>query len=153
MGAAERVVALDTSVVVAALLAAHEQHSVAAPFVAALRRGPGLVLPLPVLAESYAVLTRLPTPLRLERHAVVQALSQTFQQGAEVTGLGGALGWGLIQEAAHRDLVGGATYDLHVALCARLAGATHVATFNRRHFERIGLEGLSVIVPGQPGGA
>lgn len=65
-----RRVALDTSVVVAALLAVHEHHAVAAPYVAALRRESTIIVPLPVLVESYSVLTRLPTPLRLDRAVV-----------------------------------------------------------------------------------
>lgn len=149
MAAAERRVALDTSVVVAALLSVHEHHAAAAPFVAALRRSAGIVLPLPALIESYAVLTRLPTPLRLDRRVVNEALRQTFERHAEIPGLDGAGGWALLAMAVAGEVVGGTLYDLHIATCAKQAGASELATFNRRHFERFELGGIRLVVPGQ----
>ena len=57
-----RRIALDTSVVVAALLAFHERHAVARSVVDDALRDGGAILPVPVVFEAYSVLTRLPSP-------------------------------------------------------------------------------------------
>ena len=60
---AQRATALDASVIVAALLAAHEHHGPAATELGALLAEPGdVILPLQALVEAYSVMTRLPSP-------------------------------------------------------------------------------------------
>lgn len=143
-----RRIALDTSVIVAALLQIHEHHSVAAPFVASLRASGGLILPLPSLIESYSVLTRLPLPRRLDRTAVQEALARTFRGHAVMAALDGNSAWPFLEGAVAQSIVGGAVCDLHIATCAHGAGATHLATFNLRHFERFDFGGMNVFAPG-----
>ena len=148
----DRRVALDTSVIVAALLSVHERHPAALPFVAALRGTGQLVVPAPALIEAYSVLTRLPTPLRLERRVVAEALFRTFHDAGETVALDGPAAWELVAGAVASEVVGGAVYDFHIAACARRAGATELATFNRRHFERFDVPGLRIIEPSVAGG-
>ncbi|NLG64599.1 MAG: VapC toxin family PIN domain ribonuclease, partial [Actinobacteria bacterium] len=44
-------------------------------------------------------------------------------------------------------IAGGATYDAHVLACAKQGGAARLATFNRRHFERLELGDMELVVP------
>jgi len=142
-------VALDTSVIVPALLSWHEHHSLALPAVQeALESAERAVVPLPALIESYAVMTRLPAPFRLGADVAHSVLAQTFRGHARVVGLAAEDAWTLLAEVTEGHLSGGATYDAHIAACARKAGATALVTFNRRHFERLPLGDVRLVVPG-----
>lgn len=137
--------ALDTSVVVPALLAWHEHHARALALVrAALGGDEPLVLPVAVLVESFAVMTRLPAPWRLSPVDAHALLSGAFRSRAHVVGLDGAEGWDVLDAALGAGIAGGTTYDAQIAACARKAGASRIATFNRRDFARLGLE---ILVP------
>ena len=140
--------ALDTSVIIPALLAWHEHHAVAFPVVKeALVAESKVILPLPALVEAYAVLTRLPAPWRLRAVDAHRLLVSTFLGKAVVVGLDGDLAWDLLDDALAQGVSGGATYDAHIAACAKKAGAKCLATFNRRHFERLDLGDVALLVP------
>lgn len=140
--------ALDTSVIVPALLSWHEHHGAALPVVRdALASETPAILPLPALVEAFAVLTRLPAPWRLRPDDARRLLVESFRDRARVVGLDGDEAWALLDEALASDVSGGGTYDLHIATCARKAGAGRLATFNRRHFEPLDLGGVALLVP------
>ena len=80
------VTAVDTSVVIAALLAWHESHEPALDSMIAARHG-GLVLPAPALTEAYSVMTRLPAPHRLAPADACELLSGSFERRARVVAL------------------------------------------------------------------
>ena len=142
-------IALDTSVVVAALLGAHEHHDAARRTVDdALSRPGGAVLPVPVLFEAYAVLTRLPAPWRLRADVAERLLCDTFAQHATLATLpDGETAMSLVRTLAQAGLVGGVVHDAHVLACARAGGASALATLNRRDFARLDLAGMALIVP------
>ena len=144
-----RRLALDTSVVVAALLAVHERHVAARRFVEdALRDGPGVILPVPVLFEAYSVVTRLPAPWRLPGDVAERVLRETFAERATVVALpSGDRTWAIMRNLAQARLAGGIAHDAHVAACALEGGATEFATFDRRDFARLDLEGMTLVVP------
>ena len=144
-----RRVALDTSVVVAALLAVHERHAVARIFVEdALRDGAVVVLPVPVAFEAYSVVTRMPSPWRLRADVAERVLRETFAEWATVVALpSGERSWSIMRNLAQAGLAGGIAHDAHVAACALEGGATEFATFNRRDFERLDLEGMNLVAP------
>lgn len=144
-----RRVALDTSVVVAALVAVHDRHAAARRFVGnALRGGAGVILPVPVLFEVYSVVTRMPSPWRLSADVAERVLRETFAELATVVALpSGDHAWTIMRDLARARLVGGIAHDAHVAACALEAGATELATFNRRDFGRLDLGGMTLIVP------
>jgi predicted nucleic acid-binding protein len=104
-------IAVDTSVVVAAFASWHEDHAAAAR---ALRDHPDL--PAPVALEAYAFLTRLPPPHRASAGVVRDFLARAFP----VTWL--ALpddAWpGLIDQLHERGATGGASYDAVIGLTA-----------------------------------
>lgn len=141
-------IAFDTSVVVPALLRWHEHHPRALPVLQqALASSAPLVLPLPALIECFAVMTRLPPPWRLTRESAHQLLADTFRQRAIIASLEGPEAWEVLDSALPQEISGGAPYDAHVAACARKAGVAQLTTFNRRHFERLDLGEVELVVP------
>ena len=117
-------IALDTSVVVAAFATWHEGHASAT---AALSDGPRL--PAHVLVETYAVLTRLPPPHRAPADVVEAFLGEHFT--AALLTLPGPAQREMLRLAVRRGLGGGAIYDALVAATAKHAGAT-LLTRDRR---------------------
>jgi len=138
-------IALDTSVVVPALLTWHEHHARALPIVqSALASVDPPILPLPVLIESFAVMTRLPAPWRLAPSDAHTLLTRAFRNRVRVIGLEEQESWSLLDSALAGGIAGGVVYDAVIAACARKGGADRIATFNRRDFERLG---VGLLVP------
>jgi predicted nucleic acid-binding protein len=134
---------------VPALLSWHEHHSLALPIVqAALAAEARAIVPVPALVEAFAVMTRLPAPFRVSAHVARSLLHQTFRARSRVVGLAASDTWTLLDDVTAHQLAGGATYDAHIAACARKAGAASLITFNRRHFERLPLGDVELVVPG-----
>lgn len=117
-------IAVDTSVVVAAFASWHEAHRAA---LAALARKPRI--PAHVMAESYSVLTRLPPPHRAPAEVVVSFLVARFP-GAPLV-LPGTSYRALLRELVHLGFAGGAVYDALIGATARHAGAA-LLTRDRR---------------------
>lgn len=140
--------ALDTSVVVPALLRWHEHHSRALPLIrTALSASTSVILPIPVLAEAFAVLTRLPHPWRVAPSDAHRLLSETFRDRARLVSIRGTDGWEMLDAALAAGISGGATHDAHIAACACKAGADRLATFNHRDFARLNLGDVELLVP------
>ena len=141
------VVLPDTSVLVAAFCDWHEHHAVAAPPLAAALRLRTVVVAGPVLAEAYAVLTRLPSPHRLSPASARSLLSANLE-GARTVTLEGAGYWSCLTAAAERQVAGGRTYDAVVVVaCALRAHADRILTLNRRDFEPLVPPNLTVECP------
>jgi predicted nucleic acid-binding protein len=130
-------IALDTSVVVAGLLAQHPRHAASAEW---LRRGERgeveLAMATHGIAESFATLTaRAPGLSVPPEHAVVLLRSVLrFVQPVEVD----APAYGaVIEQVAAAGLASGVVYDgLHVAAAERW-GAERLLTLNLRDFYRL----------------
>lgn len=110
-------IAVDTSVVVAAFASWHEGHSAAAAALARKPRVPGHVL-----VEAYSVLTRLPPPHRAPADLAATFLAERFPAPPLV--LPARAHRDLVLTSARTGLVGGAIYDALIAATARRAGAT-----------------------------
>lgn len=127
-------IAVDTSVVVAAFASWHEGHASAAEV---LTRTPRI--PAHVAIESYSVLTRLPPPHRAPA-AVVQAfLAARFGEVPLV--LPPAEHMRLIELASREGLTGGAVYDALIAATVLHAGARLVTRDQRARvvYDRVGV--------------
>ena len=117
-------IAVDTSVVVAAFGAWHERHDVAREV---LRLG--AALPAHCGIEAYSTLTRLPDPFRAAPDVVAEYLERRFGDGwlepdaARVRSLPATL--------ADAGIVGGACYDAVVAITAMHHGLV-LHTLDRR---------------------
>ncbi len=142
--------AIDTSVIVAALLGWHEFHDAALAALVHARDEPGgkLLLPAPALVEAYSVMTRLPAPHRLSPGAALEILSGSFEDHAEVVSLSGSETWRFLHDTADIGLAGGGAYDALIVRCARKGRATTLLTLDRRDFERLPLAGITLAVPG-----
>ena len=104
----------------------------------------------PSLVETYAVLTRLPSPHRLAARDAWALVKTNFVDQAVVVALNGAAYAGLLGRLPALQIVGGRTYDSVIAECARQARAEELLTFNRRHFDPPP-EGVEIIEPTRPG--
>jgi predicted nucleic acid-binding protein len=110
-------IALDTSVAVAAFATWHELHDAA---LSALDRRPQL--PGHVALETYSVLTRLPPPHRASPVLVRGFLDSNFDP--PYLTLPGDRIAALVGELASAGITGGAAYDALIAAVAKDAGAT-----------------------------
>ena len=127
-------IALDSSVIVAALLGWHEKHQAAARAVEhALAASEGIVIPSHALFESYAVMTRLPAPHRLAPADAVRLLRENFAS-VRIATFNSRSVWPLLQKLGSKDLAGGITYDAIILDAAADAGATELRTLNERDY-------------------
>ena len=125
--------AVDTSVVIAAFAVWHDGHRAA---LAALDRRPRL--PAHVLLESYSVLTRFPPPHRTSPATATSFLDTWFADPP--LALPPADYRNLVESAARGGLAGGSIYDAVIAWTAKRAGATLLTRDRRavRVYEAVG---------------
>lgn len=116
--------ALDTSVCVPALIGWHEHHEACRSAAAGARA------PAHVLIESFSVLTRLPSPHRLDGDVARRLLAGRFAAGDILTA-SASLQRSVLQQLADLGVEGGAVYDGLVALTARQHAET-LLTRDRR---------------------
>jgi predicted nucleic acid-binding protein len=109
------VTALDTSIVIAAFAPWHEAHKAARRAVT-----PEAVIPAHVVTETYAVLTRMPEPFRMDAQLVADYLAQ--QWGGRVIAPDAGLYESLPTTVATAGVTGGNTYDALVGLTAHRSG-------------------------------
>jgi len=140
-------IALDTSTIVAGLLAWHQHHAEALQALEEAFAGElGVVLPLPALLEAYSVMTRLPAPHRLSPDVALALLEDSPLRLSSLVGLPDGEGWTFVGTLASRGVSGGRTYDALIVACAKRGGASKILTLNRRHFE--GLDpSVEAVVP------
>lgn len=112
------IVAADSSVLVAAFSAWHENHKVAS---AAVDRLDAVVAHC--LLETYSVLTRLPPPYRMTADVVSRYLQTTFGDH-RMLGLSPDEQRKLVTTCATHGLSGGAIYDAMIAATCARARAT-----------------------------
>jgi predicted nucleic acid-binding protein len=109
-------IAVDTSVVIAAFASWHEGHEASAAVCAKRPR-----VPAHVLIEAYSVATRLPPPHRVLPSLIAAFLRETFRDAPILLPPGEHARF--VQEAAGLEISGGGIYDGLVAATARDAGA------------------------------
>jgi predicted nucleic acid-binding protein len=143
------ITALDSSIILAGLLAWHEAHDRAfrALVQARANEDAALVVPAPALVEAYAVMTRLPAPHRLAPADAIALLSGSFEGRSTVVSLSGTETWRFLHAAADHEIAGGRGYDALILQCARKARATTLLTLDRRDFSRLDPGGIRIVVP------
>ena len=117
-------IAVDTSVVVAAFASWHEGHAAAA---AVLARGARL--PAHVAIETYSVLTRLPPPHRAPPEVAREFLAARFREAPLLLPARGHMA--IVELASREGITGGAVYDALIAATVLHAGATLVTRDQR----------------------
>ena len=139
-------VALDSSVLIAAVLAWHEHHLASHREVERLAASDAdAVIPTHALLESYSVITRLPAPHRLCPVDARKLLEGSFRDWA--TAPYPEQIWSLIGRIADTETTGGAVYDGLIVESALAAGADEIVTWNVNHFQRAASGRLKVRSP------
>ena len=107
--------ALDTSVVIAAFAPWHEAHTLARQALT-----PDARVPAHVVTETYAVLTRMPEPFRMDAATVSEYAVRQWR--GRIILPDAALYESFTATAASAGVVGGGIYDALVGLTAAKAG-------------------------------
>lgn len=139
--------AIDTSLIVAALLGWHEEHEPARKALERSLAAERVILPAPTLMEAYAVMTRLPSPHRLSPADAAALLRDTFM-GVDTVALDGGEIWRLLDDLEAKQVAGGRSYDGHILACARKAGARKLLTLNDRDFKAFEAPDIEIVRPG-----
>lgn len=139
----------DTSCMVAALCSWHEHHERSArELERRLEAGEVLAVSAPTLVETYAVLTRLPSPHRLSPTDSLALLEANFLgDTVETVALEAEEYVRLLRSAPERGIAGGRTYDAVIVACAVAARADVILTFNERQFSQLADQSLQVVIP------
>jgi predicted nucleic acid-binding protein len=137
--------AVDSSVIIAALLSWHEFHGRALHALGKLISAGVLLVPFPALIESYSVMTRLPSPHRLRPEIAYQLLHESFSE-SRVVGLPAGNAWMVLGDYVAADISGGRVYDAVIASAAIGAHASELLTFNPRDFE-VFSDRIAIVVP------
>ena len=139
--------AVDTSCMIATVCSWHERRESAARAVERrLRRGEQLTVAAHALVETYAVLTRLPSPHRLATSDAWALVEANFVEESAVIALDATRQVSLLRTLSAQGIGGGRSYDALIAECARRGNASALLTFNPRHFEP-GPEGVLIEEP------
>jgi toxin FitB len=138
--------ALDATVAVAALVSWHERHKAAAGAVEAALARKALILPAPVLVESYAILTGLPGNHRLAYADAFHLLRSSFA-GAKLAGGRTSGTWSLLRQLSVDTIGGSDAQDALVIDVARDAGAKRLLTFRKAELERFAGTTIELVEP------
>jgi predicted nucleic acid-binding protein len=139
----------DTSCMIPAVCTWHEHHEQAAREIERrLDNGEVLIVAVPAVVESYAVLTRLPTPHRISPADSLALLEGNFMTDTvELVTLRTDAYRDLLRSAPGRRIAGGRLYDAVIVACARAARVDALLTFNDRHFAPLAQQGPQIVVP------
>jgi len=128
----------DTSLLVAATVAAHPAHSRALPWLSRAHAGDfELVVSAHTLAEMYAVLTRLPLSPRIRPAMAEKLISENVRAHAEVVSLSAKDYSTVLSNAAALNLSGGVVYDAVIAHAARKSSVDQLVTLDPDDFRRV----------------
>lgn len=138
---------LDTSVLIAALVEAHQSHDRAFPLLRAARnREYEWFVSQHTLAELYCNLTRLPYEPKITPKGARDAIRHDITALAHVVALSPADYGKVIERMAALGLTGATIYDALIAHAAEKAGVDRLYTLNPSDFRRVWPEGAEIIV-------
>lgn len=127
----------DTDVLVAAFCGRHDRHEEASGELnRRLSRAAPFYVAAHTLIETYAVLTRLPSPHRLSPNDAFAVLAANLKSVRVVT-LDAADHWRCLSDLKDRGMGGGLTYDALIIYAAKKAGVQDLLTYNIREFQRL----------------
>lgn len=138
---------LDSSVLVAAMVEAHPDHGRCLPWLQKSAARPlSLLVAAHSLAETYAVLTRLPLRPLIAPATVETLLRENVLGRAQVVALNATDYRAVLTRQASLGLSGGSIYDALIVRAAQKGRAERIVTLNRGDFLRIWPEGAERIV-------
>ena len=135
--------ALDTSVIVAALVRAHPEHDRALPCISPARRS-AAVIAAHALAETWSTLTALPLEPRVSGEQA-KAMLLRLRKRLTTIAMSEAIYRRAIDRCVARGLRSGAIYDALHLVAAEANGADVLLTFNVGDFERLATTDSPVI--------
>jgi predicted nucleic acid-binding protein len=130
---------LDTSVLVPAMVAAHEHHRQALPWLErAVAAEFKLIVAAHSLAECFATLTRLPRGLASSPAQAAAVITGNLLRRAKavIATLDADDYRAVLEDLGMRGIAGGIVYDALIVRAARRNRA-RIVTFNQRHFARL----------------
>jgi len=135
----------DTSVLVAALLVEHPNHDRAFPELELAKRGEVQgYLSTHTLAELYAVMTRLPQPLKVLPEEAQALITDLIQYLTPVSLLSEEY-QSVIARMVKFQLTGGGIFDALIAQAALKVQADCLITLNPKDFTRLGEEVATIV--------
>lgn len=141
---------LDTSVLVASVVQKHESHARAYAILDRVQTGKDEgFISAHSLAEMYAVLTKLPPPMRHTPEQALLSIEENVLRHFKISSLTGTEYPALIREAALAGIQGGTVYDAVLLKCAAKVGPEKILTLNLRHFQGIAPQniGSQIVAP------
>jgi predicted nucleic acid-binding protein len=128
----------DTNVLIAAFLTNHPHHHAARPVLERVKAGrdEGL-LAAHSLAETYAVLTRLPGANQVPTSVAWQLIHENAIKSFSIIALTHRDYSKALENAAANGVEGGRIYDALLLAAATKCGAERIYTFNVSHFQNI----------------
>lgn len=137
---------LDSSVLVAAMVEAHPDHVRCLPWLArTAERTLTLLVAAHSLAETFAVLTRLPLRPRIAPATAEALLRENVLGRAQIVALSAADYRAVLTRQATLGLAGGSIYDALIARAAQKGRADRLVTLNRPDFLRVWPDGAERI--------
>ena len=126
---------LDTSVLVATFYGDDERHESSFELFTSLNKKSGCI-GTHSLAETYAVLTRMPGKEKASPDEALLFLGDVSARLLLVD-LTAKEYFETLEQAAAVGITGGTIYDALLGACAAKAGAEHIYTWNRKHFSQL----------------
>jgi predicted nucleic acid-binding protein len=128
----------DTSVLLAALLTAHDSHDRAFPALERVHSGKDEgIIAAHTLAELYSTLTRMPAPFRHSPDEALLSMEENVLKYFRIVALSGADYVAVIKEVATRGIQGGTTFDALLVKTAAKAEPNKILTLNVKHFQAV----------------
>jgi predicted nucleic acid-binding protein len=139
-------IAADSSVIIAGLVAWHERHTPCAAALEGALARKALVIPVPALIESYAVLTKLPAQHRLAHADAFHLLRSSFST-ARTAAPRTRDTWSMLRRLSVAPTGGNDVYDAVMMQVVVESGAKTLLTLRRRELERLGVTGVELLEP------
>jgi predicted nucleic acid-binding protein len=137
----------DTSVLVAAFVEQLPHHEAALACLASACRDHEAVTSTHTLAETYATLTALPLPRRIQPGEARLIVTESVQKKLTILPLAARLYERALARVADRGLASGVIYDALHLQCAEGAGCRRLHTYNLRDFQRLDPQNIALLAP------
>lgn len=137
----------DTSALIAALVEQLPHHEAALACLASACRNHDAVTSTHTLAETYATLTVLPLPRRIQPAEARLIVTESVQKRLTILPLSTRIYERAMTRVADRGLASGVIYDALHLQCAEGAGCRRLYTYNLGDFERLDPQNLTLLAP------
>lgn len=138
----------DSSVLIAAILPGHTHHSPSKQFVKKIVAGQlkGL-LALHTLAEFYSVVTRIPMDVQIDPQNARRLVKEVLIKHFSLVEPSAKDYECAVDRVVERNLKGGAIHDALILQTAIKKKASHLVTWNLKHFERLSRGEIKIVTP------